>query len=116
MNYDTCFLVFSVKDGDADLGVDVTNKQGKFDIYVKDFRFDTGFAGYFFPEIDSKIKDPSKGLNGTVTFEFTPYILLPRTDSFHLVNGDTTHFEVYIRDQAGHESNHITTSQVVMVI
>jgi len=112
VNVDTAVLQFSLSDGDADLG----NKpgSGKYDIYIRDFRFDTGYQGYYFPEIDGEIKDPNKGLSGTCTFSFIPPTLLPRTDSFHIINGDTTHFEVYIMDVAGNKSNHIITGNVVM--
>lgn len=111
---DTTYLDLSIKDGDADLGVDMV--KGKYDIYINDKRFDTGFQGFYFPAItDSKIKDPTKGLSGTCTFLFTPDLLLPRTDSIHLAQGDTTYFEVYIVDRAGNKSNHITTDKVIMV-
>ncbi len=114
VNKDTCFLQFSLRDGDADLGNAQNNV--KYDIYVRDFRFDTGYAGYYFPNFDHSIEDKNKGLTGTCTFMFTQYMLLPRTDSIHVATGDTTHFEVYIVDRAGHESNHIITSQVIMKI
>jgi hypothetical protein len=105
-------MQFTIEDGNADLG----NPQNgdKFDIYIKDFRFDTGYAGYFFPLIDGSIKDPEKGFIGTCYFYFTPYILLPRTDSLHMATGDTTSFEVYVVDQAGNESNHFVTPKVIL--
>ena len=112
VNYDTATLQFRLQDGDADLGNSLNS--GKYDIYVKDFRFDTGYAGYFFPQLDKSILDPNKGIEGTCRFYFTPYILLPRTDSIHMAEGDTTYFEVYIVDKAGNESNHIITSKVRM--
>jgi len=110
---DTTTLFFSLQDGDADLGVDI--KSGQFDIFINDKRFDTGFTGFYFPEISNEIKDPKKGLTGSCYFFFTPDLLLPRTDSVHLALGDTTHFEVYIVDMAGNKSNHITTGNVYMV-
>lgn len=114
VNVDTAFLQFSITDGDADLGNDPTGAQK--DIYIKDFRtgYDTGFAGYFFPAIDKSIEDPKKGIQGICLFMFTSYILSPRTDSVHLKYGDTTHFEFYIMDRAGHQSNHITTKNIIM--
>ncbi len=112
LNFDTAFLQFSIVDGDADLGNDPNGSQK--DIYIKDFRYDTGFAGYFFPAIDQSIEDPKKGIQGTCTFEFTPDILTSRSDSLHMATGDTTHFEVYIMDRAGHQSNHIVTGPIIM--
>ena len=110
---DTVYLEFSFTDGDADLGNDTGSH--KYDIYIKDFRFDTGFAGYYFPEIDKSIIEPKKGISGLCLFEFyAPTLLSLRPDSIHANYGDTTHFEFYIMDRAGHTSNHITTSMLIM--
>lgn len=115
INRDTAAMEFTLADGDADLGNDQT-ANGPRDIFIKDFRYDTGFVGYYFPIIDPPtIEDPKKGLTGDCVFLFTPYILSPRTDSLHLATGDTTHFEVYIKDRAGNESNHFVTSDIIMV-
>src|SRR4051812_35726975 len=59
INIDTPMLQFSLTDGDADLGNDPNGDLR--DIYIKDFRYDTGFVGYFFPSIDVSIEDPKKG-------------------------------------------------------
>ena len=110
---DTVFLQFGMADGDGDLGND-TNKI-QYDIYIKDFRFDTGYVGYYFPEIDRSIEDPKKGISGICLFEFfSPTILNLRDDSVHTKFGDTTHFEFYIMDRAGHTSNHIVTPTIIM--
>ena len=116
LNRDTAFLEFRLTDGDGDLGNDPNSTATpiKYDIYIKDFRYDTGFAGYFFPAIDHAIEDPKKGLEGTCLFAFLPSILTSRSDSLHLLNGDTTRFEVYIEDRAGDTSNHIFTSNIIM--
>ncbi len=114
MSADTLFFQFSFSDGDGDLGNDTTKQM--WDIYIKDFRYDTGFVGYLFPEIDKSIEDPKKGLKGLCTFLFySPNILTVRVDSVHSFVGDTTHFEVYIMDRAGHKSNHVITPQLIMV-
>ncbi len=109
LNFDTAFLKFSIVDGDADLGVGT-----HADIFIKDFRYDTGYVGYSFPTIDQTIEDPKKGIQGTCTFEFLPDILTSRSDSLHMATGDTTHFEVYIEDRAGNQSNHIVTGPIIM--
>jgi hypothetical protein len=114
INKDADTLYLGVQDGDADLGIEDPNSQ-KYDIYIKDFRFDTGYVGYYFPTIDDEIRNPKKGLEGIIKFAFTPDILTTRTDSIHMKNGDTTHFEVYIMDRAGHQSNHIITQEIVLV-
>ena len=113
MSADTVFLEFAFTDGNADLGNDPNGT--RYDIYIKDFRYDTGFVGYFFPSIDKSIEDAKKGLSGECLFEFfAPQILNARTDSIHTKYGDTTHFEFYIMDRAGDTSNHITTGSVIM--
>lgn len=115
INRDVDTLNFTFQDGDADLGLKDPNGKD-YDIYIKDFRYDTGYVGYFFPaDIDPEVENPKKGVIGTCAFAFTPDILLTRTDSIHMRNGDTTHFEVYIVDRAGNHSNHIVTSEIIMV-
>lgn len=110
---DTAFMQFSVRDGDADLGV--TAGANKYDIYIKDMRFDSaGFVGYLFPGIDPGILDPTRGITGTCTFLFTPRLLYIRNDSAVHAKFDTTRFEVYIMDRAGNPSNHIVTDPLVM--
>ena len=113
LSSDTLYFQFSFIDGDGDLGNDTTNHM--YDVYVKDFRYDTGFVGYIFPQIDKSIEDPKKGLTGVCQFLFfAPNILLARPDSVHTYVADTTYFEVYIMDRAGHKSNHIVTPRVIM--
>lgn len=110
---DTAFMQFSIRDGDADLGV--TPGANKYDIYIKDLRFDSaGFVGYLFPGIDPGILDPEKGITGTCTFLFIPQLLYPRTDSPVHYRFDTARFEVYITDRAGNNSNRIITDPLVM--
>ena len=40
---DTVFIIFHLQDGDADLGNDPNSN--KYDIFLKDSRFDSGFIG-----------------------------------------------------------------------
>ncbi len=113
VNYGVPILTFSMKDGDADLGNRLGS--GKYDIFVKDFRYDTGYVGYYFPaDFDPSIEDPDKGIKGTCEFQFVPTIFTPRIDSLHMATGDTTHFEVYIVDRGGNQSNHIVTDNVIL--
>jgi hypothetical protein len=107
---DTVTIRFSLLDGDADLGVE-QNQNQKYDIYIKDARVDT-FTGYFFPEIAEFIKNPKKGIQGTCTYLVLGSFTYTREDSIHANFGDTTQFELYIKDVAGNESNHITTGPV----
>lgn len=110
---DTAALVFSIDDGDADLGNSASS--GKFDIYMKDLRFDSaGYVGYFFPAINTAALDPKKGVTARCTYFFYNYMLAPRTDSMHSKGFDTTRFDIYIMDKAGHQSNHIITDYLVI--
>ena len=109
VNFDTCVIKFSLADGDGDIGNDTTSE-----IYLRDSRYDTaGFVKIPFPAIDPTIEDPQKGLQGTCTF--SPVLQpTPRLDSFHMALGDTLTYEFYIKDRAGHQSNHITTHPLII--
>lgn len=112
-NYDTAFIMFNFTDGDADLG----NDTAKSCVFVKDKRYDTTgatFTKYNFPDIDPNIEDPKKGITGNGVILLLSPPLVPRSDSFHMVKGDTTSYEMYITDRAGNESNHITTRQIIV--
>lgn len=103
---DTAILAFTVRDGDGDLGNQSVN--GEYDIYLKDSR-DSTITGYFFPQIPGGVIDPKQGLEGDCFLALYAAGLIPRQDSIHKRNGDTVRYEVYIKDQAGHESNRFTT-------
>jgi hypothetical protein len=108
---DTVNITFYLTDGDADLGNDPNGTN--YDIYIRDSRTDT-FKGYFFPSISSEAEDATKGIEGYCTFQQLGAFLIPRADSAHL-NGDTLYYEIYIKDRAQHESNHITTPNVYIL-
>lgn len=109
-NIDTARIYFNFTDGDADLANDTMSS-----VYIKDKRFDTlGFVRYDFPKIDASIEDAKKGLSGAgVVFLLQPPPI-PRDDTFHKTFGDTTTFEMYITDRARNESNHITTTALII--
>ncbi len=103
---DTVYIKFTLTDGDADLGHDVSSSD--YDIYIRDNHTDS-FTGYFFPEIAQNVLDPSKGISGTCTFKMLGALIYVRPDTVHLIKGDTVHYELYIKDRAGNTSNHIST-------
>lgn len=110
VNLDTVFIKFTIVDGDGDIGVTSESQ-----IYLKDSRFDS--AGYFttqFPTIDASVEDPKKGLEAVCTFYPVPQPV-PRSDSAH-TKFDTLHYEMYITDRAGHESNHVITPSLIIKI
>ena len=104
---DTVYIKFHLADGDADLG-NRDPASTDYDIYIKDNRTDS-FVGYFFPEIAQNVENAANGITGTCTFKLLGALIYCRQDTLHLLNGDTTHFELYIKDRAGNVSNHITT-------
>jgi hypothetical protein len=108
VNLDTCFFVFSLTDGDGDLGNNPTSV-----IWLKDSRFDTGFSPIPFPLIDQTIEDPKKGLTGICAFYPLP-LPVPRPDSLHMALGDTLIYEFYITDRANQSSNHIITHPLII--
>ena len=110
VNVDTCFFYFSLVDGDADIGDDSVSQ-----IYLQDSRFtDLGFIKTPFPEIDIAIEDAKKGIEGKCLFIPFPQPT-PRTDSLHAATGrDTLTYELYMKDRAGNESNHIVTHSFVI--
>jgi hypothetical protein len=110
VNIDTCYMEFSLVDGDADLGY--SNSAGPGDtissIYLKDSRYESvGFVRVPFPGIDVSIEDPKKGIEGKCLFYPLPQPV-PR-DSAHAASGDTLYYQFYIKDRAGNMSNVVTT-------
>jgi len=108
VNVDDYVIQFSIVDGDADIG---DNQESV--IYLKDSRFDTGFARCQFPPIDPEALDPDKGLEGQCFFIPFPGPE-PRLDSLHMATGDTLTYEFYIKDNAGNESNHLETGRIIV--
>ncbi|MBA3827522.1 MAG: hypothetical protein H0X33_01155 [Taibaiella sp.] len=106
---DTVYLSFHFTDGDADLG----NNQNttNYDIYIKDLRTNT-VTGYFFPSIPSQIEDPNVGLEGDCRIKLLAAFIIPRPDHLLL---DTVRYEVYIKDKAQNESNHLTTPNIIIL-
>lgn len=102
---DTILIRFGFADGDADLG----ENPDSADLFLKSSWDSTWQEIYFPTDIPGNIKDPEKGLEGAATLKILGafYVL----DTLH-PNGDTINFEFYIRDNAGHLSNHITTPSV----
>lgn len=110
---DTVYITFKLVDGDADLGNDPGGQV--YDIYLKDSRVDT-FIGYFFPEISADVRDAGRGVEGICTFKQLAAYLIPREDSLHMATGDTLFYELYIKDRARNESNHIVTQNLYIKI
>ena len=108
VNLDTVLLDFNLTDGDGDIG-----NNSASGIYYLDSRYPGGgFLRADFPAIDPSIEDPKKGLQGSCLFYPIPQPT-PRTDTLHPTR-DTFHYEFYVTDRAGHESNHVITHDLII--
>jgi hypothetical protein len=120
------FINLSLKfeDGDADIGNG--DPTGPCGIYILEKRlgfytepFSTINAPYAIPKIEDEFKDPAKGLTGSLLAQIpAAFFTIRSVDSpyYHIdQDHDTLQFEVYIKDIAGNESNHITTSDVILI-
>ena len=109
---DTAILIFNFTDGDADLGNDPNG--ANYDVFLKDTKDTARHLEFFFPNIPNELRDPDYGMKGTCQILLPSAFLPPRPDSLHMTTGDTVTFEYYIKDQAGHESNHLTTGRLLI--
>jgi hypothetical protein len=105
---DDYVIQFSIVDGDADI-----SNSAPCGIYLKDSRYDTGFTWCEFPKIKKDALDPDKGLQGSCFFLPFPGPE-PRLDSLHMATGDTLMYELYVKDNAGNESNHLKTGRIIV--
>lgn len=101
-------LVFNFADKDGDLG---NAANGMFDIYVVDSRNDSTI-GYYFPKGIIGSSDEKEGISGNCTLSLFGNNMLLRPDR---PDGDTLHYEVYIKDQKGHESNRLVTPDIYLI-
>ena len=100
---------FSFADGDGDLGN--APSSGNYDIYTIDNR-DTSKINYFFPQRLPTVVDPNFGISGDCTLGVDAGFILLRPTRPTV---DTVRYEIYIKDRAGNESNHITTPNIYIV-
>lgn len=101
-------------DGDGDIGRDPNQELQS--IYLRDSR-DTSTSvdytfQYPFPFIDENMRPDDGGLEGFITISLgRQYFSV--TDSLHLALGkDTMHWDIYIKDEAGHKSNVVSTDPI----
>ena len=108
---DTLYLSFDFTDGNGDLGNDPAS--GNYDVFLKDSR-DTAFPimRYFFPPIPDDARDPIEGLRGQGVITIRGVTIPIRTDTLHALHGDTLTLDMWIKDQAGHSSDTITTTPI----
>lgn len=98
---DTVAIQFNITDN-------ITNLASGY-IYIKDSRFDTGYAVDILPSVNVNGANPNESVHALCTYYMLGANILVRPDTVHQKNGDTLHYEIYIQDAAGQASNHITT-------
>jgi len=99
--YDTVAIKFNITDNLASLASGY--------IFIQDSRFDTGYAMDILPSVNITGAVPNESVHALCTYYMLSANILVRPDSVHLKNGHTLHYEIYIQDQSGQASNHITT-------
>jgi hypothetical protein len=100
-------ITFNFTDGDADL-LDASGSTKGFISQTYDSQYNTSFK---LPPVSIDFLDPSKGLVGraSVIVPMIPFVL----DSLH-ESANPFHFELYVTDAAGHQSNSITTPDITI--
>ena len=100
---------FEFSDKDGDIGS--TGAIGEpANIFIKQTHDTSQGANAQLPVISPDFQDPDKAIKGTA-IDKNPGAFFT-LDSLHMQTGDTFHFEIYIKDKAGHESNQIITPDV----
>lgn len=115
LNTDSIFVKFSFKDGDGDIGLepDVFERN----IFIIDNRTGDTYDAFKAPVIPEQ--GASKGISGEVTLRlFTTCCLfpdnIPPCESPPQYPTDELTLDIYIKDRAGNESNHITTTPITL--
>lgn len=108
---DTAYILFKFFDGDGDLAVSQTVLNDSRFI-VRDNRNGDSLE-YDLPSIDPSLVDPDKGVEGTTLVKIQAAFLSLRPDTAHTLR-DTTTFTFRVIDNAGHESNSVTTPRLIL--
>ncbi len=114
LNNDSLILFIGLTDGDGDIGSD----DGGFDVVVTDLRDNFIANRYRLPKVDPT--GANNGISGDMQLTvFTTCCVYPNgqppcTPSTEFPV-DEVQYEVYILDQAGHESNRITTPKITLI-
>ncbi len=103
---DSLSVRIDFQDGDGDIGL--KNGETGVNAYLMDSR--TGFAlSYKIPYISANASH--EAVSGSVWFTIEPFSINCRPDH---IGFDTLHYEIYIVDRAGHESNHAKTDDIII--
>lgn len=98
-------IFIQFEDGDGNIGFGTEN------LFFKDSR-DTQIIPFVIPKVDSRY-EPENGLEGIIQIDYQSAFLLLRNDTLHKEN-DTLFWEIYMKDEAGNESNRILTDYLYL--
>lgn len=105
---DTIRIGFEFSDKDGDVGS--TGQINEAPNVIIKQTYDSTSGEALLPVVPPGFGNPENGIKGTAVIAI-PAIFYS-LDSAHLQTGDTFHFEIQIKDQAGNLSNSIITSDV----
>ncbi|MCC7246690.1 MAG: hypothetical protein IT269_13485 [Saprospiraceae bacterium] len=113
---DSLFVTFTFTDGDGDLG-----DQDSLNIFVVDGRDGNEKSRFRIPFIEPQ--GTGNGINGEITVRLNTSCCIYVTpegipvaceQAANYIEKDTLTYRISIRDRAGHRSNEIETSQIVL--
>lgn len=113
---DSAYVLLSFTDGDGDLGLSESDTAGEFryNFFMRYFEKQNGqfVEREFSPPFNYRIptltqSSRSKSLVGEIKVSITPFFY------DFLSPYDTLKYEIYIKDRALHESNRVTTPEIV---
>lgn len=103
---ETVSVKFEFEDGDGDIGFEQDN------VFFIDSRFLSDTIPFRIPIIPDRF-NPENGIKGIIQVDYEAAFLLLRPDSLHQ-NTDTLQWSIFMRDKAGHSSNLIGTSSLII--
>jgi hypothetical protein len=126
---DTLILTITFRDGDGDLGISGTDTAADFNYLIEaqkklDGEFKTVVLPQFTPGVQSTLNGrfpvlKPDGQPGPIEgdLDYTIGLIEPPdlTNELYIMPFDTLQFKIYILDRAGHRSNQVTSSEVVVL-
>ncbi len=112
---DSAFVLLDFTDGDGDLGLGDSDTAGEFryNFFIKYFEKQNGtfVERQFTPPFNYRIPvlndGKAKALSGEIRVSITPFYY------DFLSDFDTIRYEIYVKDKALNESNHVTTPDII---
>jgi hypothetical protein len=112
--FDTTFATISFTDGDGDLG-----DSDSLNVFLIDKRDNFLKSKYRLPFIPEE--GVGNGISGDITLRVNtsccifPNNVLPPCSPSTQFPTDTLRYIIFIKDRAGHESNHVETSDIILL-